>query len=272
MGKDQDRSNRGRVEVTDRFDKDLRYILLWRNSSEKHLTNLEGQNPFIENNCQEINCYITSNRTILNQNVMNFDAIIFNISLLLNWSRWPIHLPKQRSPRQKYVFYGMEASDDHPICNFLVDNFFNWTWSYKFHSDIFTPFIEVKDRSGKVVGPGRSVLWSQNYKTTTDTVANVTKTKAIAWIMDKCEVLSNKMMSVMKLKQALRDHNLYLDIYGCGHLQCPNDDCMKTLRNDYYFYLAFESTVSEDFVSTEVLKAYDNDVVPVVVGGADYIK
>ncbi|XP_026736556.1 alpha-(1,3)-fucosyltransferase C-like [Trichoplusia ni] len=270
VGKDQDSSSEH--DDSDRFDKDLKYILLWTDKSLKEHVNLEGQSPFIENGCSEINCYITTNRTILNQDVRNFDAVIFNISLLLNWSRWPIHLPKGRSQRQKYVFYGMEASDDHPICNLLVDNFFNWTWSYKFHSDIFTPFIEVKDMKGKVVAPNSNVLWSNSLTRTTNSVINVTKTRAVAWIMDKCEILSNKMLSILKLKQALKDHNLYLDIYGCGHFQCPQEDCKKMLQRDYYFYLAIEGAISEDFVSTEVLKAYDNDVVPIVVGGADYIK
>lgn len=270
VGKDQD-SFSEHVD-SERFDKDLKYILLWTDKSQKEHVNWEGQSPFIENGCSEINCYITTNRTILNQDVRNFDAVIFNISLLLNWSRWPVRLPKGRSPRQKYVFYGMEASDDHPICNLLVDNFFNWTWSYKFHSDIFTPFIEVKDMKGKVVAPSSNVLWSNSLTRTTNSVINVTKTRAVAWIMDKCEILSNKMLSILKLKQALKDHNLYLDIYGCGHFQCPQEDCKKMLQRDYYFYLAIEGAMSEDFVSTEVLKAYDNDVVPIVVGGADYIK
>lgn len=271
LGKDQDRSNK-QNDVTDRFEKDLKYILLWRDQSQKEHVNLEGQSPFIKNECPEINCYITTNRTILYQDVGNFDAIIFNISLLLNWRRWPIHLPKERSPRQKYVFYGMESADDHPICNFLVDNFFNWTWSYKFHSDIFTPFIEVKDMNGKTVAPSTSVIWSNDFQRTTNSAQNITKRKTIAWIMEKCEVLSNKMLSILKLKQALKDHHLYLDIYGCGHFQCPKEDCKAMLQKDYYFYLAIEGAMSEDFVSTEVLKAYDSDVVPVVVGGADYMK
>lgn len=36
------------------------------------------------------------------------------------------------------------------------------------------------------------------------------------------------------------------------------------------FYLAFENAIDHDFVTGSVLRAFNNDAVPVVYGGANY--
>uniref|UniRef100_A0A2A4IZ71 Fucosyltransferase n=1 Tax=Heliothis virescens TaxID=7102 RepID=A0A2A4IZ71_HELVI len=277
VGKYEDRFNKIRTYdvVVDRFEKDLKYILVW--STEKDdkdkLLQYEGQTPFIEKNCPQINCYITTNKTILNEDYTNFDAIVFNMSLL-----WEVGgyagLPKHRTKRQKYVFYGMQPSEDHPICNKNVDNFFNWTWSYKFESDIFTPFIEVRDLSGKVVAPGRNVIWTDTMNPVTKSSIEYvkTKTKAVAWVLDECKTKNYKMLFIPRLKRALKAFNLTLDVYGCGHMKCPKGGCLKAIQRDYYFYLAYEESITEDYVSADVLKGYHYDAVPIVFGGADYSK
>nr|XP_049697662.1 alpha-(1,3)-fucosyltransferase C [Helicoverpa armigera] len=264
--------------VVDRFDKDLKYILVWSTEEDdKDNLNYDGQNQFIEKNCPEINCYVTTNKTILNDDYTNFDAIVFNMEMLMKLGGYA-GLPKRRSERQKYVFYGMKPSEDNPICNEHVDNFFNWTWTYKFSSDIFNPFIEVRDLRGKVVAPRGNVIWADTTKpdpitVTRSSMKHVTnKTKAIAWILDDCEMKLNKMYLVPRLKRALKEFNLTLDMYGCGYMECPEGDCLKTIQRDYYFYLAYEGSISEDYVSTEVLKGYHYDAVPVVFGGAKYDK
>lgn len=276
IGKYQDRFSKYRsLDVfVDRFDKDLKYILVWTIDTDKKDYDFEfnGQSPFIENNCPEINCYITTNKTILNESYTNFDAIVFNMSLLWKWKNSV--LPQERTKRQKYVFYGMQASDDHPICSVRVDNFFNWTWTYKFYSDIFTPFIEVRDLNGTVVAPSRNPSWIRDVKplTKTEKEKKSMKTKAIAWIIDKCDIKSNRMLSMIKFGQALKEFSLSIDVYGCGNKKCPEEGCLKAIEKEYYFYLAYEGSVSEDYVTAEVLKAYHHDAVPVVVGGADYTK
>lgn len=46
--------------------------------------------------------------------------------------------------------------------------------------------------------------------------------------------------------------------------------CHWRIRKNYYFYLAFEDSISADYITTEVLYAYDNNAVPIVYGGATY--
>ena len=63
-----------------------------------------------------------------------------------------------------------------------------------------------------------------------------------------------------------------VDIYGgCGHLYCGStDQCMKMLREDYKFVLAFENSLCTDYVTDKLYSALENSVVPVVYGGANY--
>ncbi|KAJ8728690.1 hypothetical protein PYW07_006386 [Mythimna separata] len=279
-GKFQERFNNLQViilnDTEDRFEKDLKYILVWvkqNQTKNETLFPYDGQTAFIENNCPEINCYITTNQTILNDDYSNFDAIVFNTSLMAKFDGYH-GLPKKRRKRQKYVFYGMQSADDHPICNIHVDNFFNWTWTYKFYSDIFSPYIEVKNLNGKVVAPSRKVQWTTHLNpiTKSDVKKVTTKTKAIAWIIDNCSFGLRRLVLLPKLTRALKEFNLTLDVYGCGYKQCPKGGCLKAIEKDYYFYMAVEDGVSEDYVTAEVLKGYQNDAVPVVFGGADYTK
>ncbi|KAF9804301.1 hypothetical protein SFRURICE_011916 [Spodoptera frugiperda] len=261
--------------VVERFEKDLKYILVWSSNSEQAETLLqyEGQEAFIERDCPEINCYITTNKTILNDDYVNFDAIVFNMSIF--WQPGGFSkLPERRAKRQKYVFYGMLPSDSHPICNLRVENFFNWTWTYKFYSDIYSPFIEVKNLVGNVVAPNRNVIWKNDLRTSTksDAVRVSTKTKAVAWVMDKCGPKIYTMFGLTKLRKALKQFNLTLDVYGCGNLNCPEGGCAEAIQKEYYFYFAYDGSMAEDYVTTEVLKAYLNDAVPIVVGGADFTR
>lgn len=274
----QERFNDTKSYEDDRFEKDLKYILVWAkyHPVRKNVTLLpsEGQTLFIENNCPEINCYITANESILNNDYMNFDAIVFNMTLMSKYGYFH-RLPTNRTKRQKYVFYGMQAADSHPICNIRADNFFNWTWTYKFYSDVFSPFIEVKDWNGKVVAPSRKVLWTTHLKPHTDSDVRIVyrKTKAIAWVLEDCKHAEKvKKTFVPKLSRALKAFNLTIDVYGCGNRKCPLEGCLKAIERDYYFYLAAEVSMSEYYVTAEVLKGYHHDAVPVVVGGADYTK
>ncbi|KAM3965946.1 alpha-(1,3)-fucosyltransferase C [Aphomia sociella] len=256
----------------DRFAKDLKYILVW--TTPDRFTNPfgEGQMPFISNTCSYINCYITSKKTLLNRDNRNFDAVIFDVHNLRHWKN--IHLPRERSIRQKYVFYGKRSSDDTPICALFVDKYFNWTWTYKLHSDIVSPFIEVKNLKGDIVAPSLYMKWIENM--TDLTIKQVQelklKTKAVAWIITNCQTRyhTKRMMFAKELQQALKEYSLVLDIYGCRNLECPSESCLKAIEEGYYFYLAYEDSITEDYVTEEVLKGYNHSAVPIVFGGANY--
>ena len=91
--------------------------------------------------------------------------------------------------------------------------------------------------------------------------------------------------------QQLRQY-LTVDVYGaCGDLACQhnweNPECSKmlgmkfsrissskryiiVLERDYMFYLAFENSICVDYVTEKLFRTLELDVVPVVMGGANY--
>ncbi|XP_050682732.1 alpha-(1,3)-fucosyltransferase C-like [Leptidea sinapis] len=48
------------------------------------------------------------------------------------------------------------------------------------------------------------------------------------------------------------------------------EDCLDLLRKDYFFYLAFENSLAEDYVTEKILYPLMHYTVPIVYGGADY--
>ncbi|XP_061717277.1 alpha-(1,3)-fucosyltransferase C-like [Cydia pomonella] len=101
-----------------------------------------------------------------------------------------------------------------------------------------------------------------------------TKSKAAAAIIDVCKSNSNRENFVYLLQTAMAKYNLTLDVFGnCGMKQCKRRSfgaCNWRLKNQYFFYLAMEDSIDHDFVTDTVLRAYKNNVVPVVYGGANY--
>ncbi|CAG9782535.1 unnamed protein product [Diatraea saccharalis] len=255
-----------------RIDNEMKYILIWLTVDFNVNFFGEGPGAFVKNNCSFVNCYLSADKHLLKGYNKEFDVVLIDIGVLRR-SLWnSIVMPQKRSVKQKYLFHSMRSSDETPVCNVNADGYFNWTWSYKIDSDISTPFIEVKDTGGNTVAPRREVKWIENMKPLTDADKEKLKTKkkAVAWIPESCNTRINRMEYVRKLKEALKEHDLELDIYGCSMKTCPKEGCMQALEKYYYFYLAYEPSHAKDYVTEEVLKAYHHNTVPIVKGGADY--
>ena len=48
--------------------------------------------------------------------------------------------------------------------------------------------------------------------------------------------------------------------------------CEKIIENKYKFYLSFENSLCSDYVTEKLFRKLSLDIVPVVMGGADYNK
>lgn len=262
-----------KTETETKTDLKLRFILIWSGENETTPTNFigEGQTPFKKKNCTYTNCIITTNKKLLDGDYTKFDAVVINVTYLKRWKK--LDMPLLRTRKQKYIFYGMLAADDYPVCNNKADDYFNWTWSYKLYSDIFAPFIEVKNLKGKVVAPTVYPKWENYFNLSSTLIPNqnhyTKKPKAVAWIMNKCGTRISRIEYVKQLKQKLKILNHSLDIYGCGNLIYDPSDVNEIIRRNYYFYLVYEDSLSEDYVTKEIIKAYDNHVLPIVISGAD---
>ncbi|XP_039758280.1 alpha-(1,3)-fucosyltransferase C-like isoform X2 [Pararge aegeria] len=234
----------------------------------------EGNSAFIKNKCKHTNCFVTDDSEYFNEQT-DFDAIAFNGRDVIHL--WPFQFPAKRSPKQKYIFGAMESPDNFPACDKSLDGFFNWTWTYKLDSDFRWGYITVYDLNGTAVGPKIDMAWPKLNPITEDLKVKLTsKSKAAAWLVSHCGTKSGREHFVEELQKELVGYGWTVDIYGkCGPLSCQksgNHSCFKTIENDYYFYLSFENSFSEDYVTEKLLTALNNYAVPIVFGAADYTR
>ena len=48
------------------------------------------------------------------------------------------------------------------------------------------------------------------------------------------------------------------------------DGCFKKLASQYKFYLSFENSICDEYVTEKLTRAFASNVVPIVFGGANY--
>lgn len=254
-----------------RLPTDLKFILKWT-IAFGHYTSTRlknGQEVFIEENCTYYNCFLTHDVTLLLE-IRNFDAILFDVDN--TWSNYP----RLRSPHQTYIFVATESANNYPMCHSEYENYFNRTWTYKLDSDIRWSYITVLDKNGTVVGPKINMEWKNPMDPVSDEVKArlAFKKKAAAWFVSYCNAKSERSKVARQISGALAKHGYDIDIYGaCGKLSCPRNElqsCLGILERSYYFYLAFENSLCEDYVTEKLLYATQHYTVPIVFGGANY--
>ncbi|CAG9786046.1 unnamed protein product [Diatraea saccharalis] len=263
---------------TNSAKKQMKYILQWTSARNVPFIYMGvGQEGFNSRNCPHTNCIVTADRNLLGD-VKKFDVIAFSGPEVIRM--FHRSLPQDRSEKQKYVFASIESSHYYPICSNRLDNFFNWTWTFRLDSEVRWGYMLIKDSNNNTIGPKKIMHWMklQDMEPISDEFKSKlrTKTKAAAWFVSNCFDKSGRMNYAMDLKKQLGKYGLELDIYGdCGTLTCPRDkqdDCDRMLDKTYYFYLSFENSFSEDYVTEKLLHALRNNVVPVVYGGANYTR
>lgn len=243
-----------------------KYVLMW---NKYHLiVKDDGNDVFSKLNCSVSNCIFTANRDLLSD-YSRFDAILFNhIHLNTKEGR-----PTRRSNSQIYIFTTIESAANLPACEIYNDEFFNWTFTHRLDSDVVWNYFVVRDSIGNIVAPSKNVNWLVTKKHISPKIRSIFKgrRKAAAWIVSHCNADSLRDEYLTRLQQHLFHYSLTLDVYGqCTGTKCENNDCEKMLRDNYYFYMAFENSFSEDYVTEKVLHGYDNYVVPIVYGAANY--
>ncbi|CAH0663830.1 unnamed protein product [Spodoptera exigua] len=256
--------------------KDFKYILLWtRKDYAPFYFYGEGQRAFLENDCEQIKCYVATDRKFFGHDLTKFDAIAFNGRNMKSND-----LPSIRSPHQQYIYINMESADNYPVCDKAFNGFFNWTSSYRLDSDIRCGYIVIRNKQGDIVGPNQKMLWEKKPTTIDEEYIDMSrvknKTKAAAWFVSNCRSRSGRLSYAKGLMNALKPFNLTVDVYGkCGKSRCPTtgaNNCSHLLQHDYYFYMSMENSFDEDYVTEKLLTALHNDVVPIVYGGADYTR
>ncbi|XP_077187794.1 3-galactosyl-N-acetylglucosaminide 4-alpha-L-fucosyltransferase FUT3-like isoform X2 [Paroedura picta] len=150
--------------------------------------------------------------------------------------------PNPRPPSQLWIWFNLESPSHSPNLGFM-DNQFNLTMSYRRDSGIFTPYgwLEVLDHPQNVTVPPKS--------------------KLVAWVVSNWNSGSHREQYYEELKKYIK-----VDVYGQNHLPLPRDKHLSTL-SQYKFYLSFENSIHEDYITEKVWKdAFLSMAVPIVMG------
>lgn len=108
---------------------ELKNILFWNDAYGVRTYDVGfGREHFYENLCPDTRCYTTSNRSYL-KSVEDFDAVVIH-QRGIDWS----DMPKKRSSKQRYVHWVIESSQYLYMDIHNLDNYFNWTMTYKKNS------------------------------------------------------------------------------------------------------------------------------------------
>lgn len=160
----------------------------------------------------------------------------------------------QRNPHQRIIYFTREsASYTFMPPEELPDGYFNWTMTYKRDADIWFPYGHVT--ASKSFRP-LAELKSQWLN------ALQMKSKKVLWIASNCQTMSRREAYVNQLRQYID-----VDIYG----QCGNSTSDYTnLIHQYKFFLSFENSLCNDYVTESFFRALQNTLIPVVMGGANY--
>lgn len=259
-------------------NRSLIYVLLATGLNDPYQEIPMEQRPFIDRKCGHQNCFL-SDTPYYFEDVRDFDVVVYSAPSIRRHmsNQREVNHPGSRSLKQKYILYSLEASGNYPITA-AYDGFFNWTWTYKFNSDIIAPYIAVRNKRGKLIGPGPEIHWMKatDMKPTSIRIIRKLKYKQIAaaWFVSHCDAQSMRLEYANELNKYLGLYGQKVDIFGsCGNLSCPLgwiQECYALVESDYYFYLSFENSFCVDYVTEKLLHAVEHFAVPVVLGGADY--
>ncbi|EFA05856.1 alpha-(1,3)-fucosyltransferase C [Tribolium castaneum] len=228
---------------------DTKTILYWTPMFQS-LNFYLGLGSKIFEKCAYNNCYATYVKN--ERPVEKFDAIIFHgVEYQEKW----FGKPQKRNPNQVYIFSNQESPVNTPSFIRDFDNFYNWTMTYRLDSDILRPYgFLVKQKTG--------------YKL--PTVEEIQKRpKKIAWFVSNCGTSSERELLVNEIQK-----EIHVDVYGrCGTLHCEKNNkegCYDMMERKYKFYLSFENSICEDYVTEKLYNVLQRNIVPIVYGGADY--
>ncbi|KAG7202379.1 hypothetical protein KM043_018698 [Ampulex compressa] len=230
-------------------------ILIWKHGpflERRHIRRFTNKKFLPWDNCTVKNCVLSYRAEDLDVAA----AVVFHLHL----TKSPLEIPRRTRRNQRWIF----LTDESPINTFLhgdqklrdYNGLFNWSMSYRTDSDIPVPY-------------GRTILKDFSSSESVDELISSQKTKLVAIMGSNCAGNNGRWRYVNELKSYLGDE---LDVFGrClnGNVTaCPGHfdrDC--SALNAYKFYLAFENSNCEEYITEKVYwHGYHKLAVPIIMG------
>ncbi|XP_018368722.1 PREDICTED: alpha-(1,3)-fucosyltransferase C [Trachymyrmex cornetzi] len=248
-------------------EKGVKTILLW-NTLFGNKNFYFGQKEDIFRDCPFDKCKMFNDRNYLN--VEDYDAILFHGNEMNDYE-----VPQKRKTTQFYVYVNLESPANRKVHQKYQRNFFNLTMTYRLDSDILWTYMIVEDvKNGEFVAPSKDVDWSafQNHTRDAEEVSSAIldtirgKSKPVSWLVSNCYAKSGRLEYVKELSK-----HIDVDVYGkCGEFSCYHNCFKDVIETNYFFYLSFENSFCDDYVTEKLTNPLRHNVIPVVYGSANY--
>ncbi len=202
--------------------------------------------------CGRYKCDVTRDKSdIGSSHAVVFHARAFDIDSCIS----EVKAGKTHRLQSQRWILSNEESPVHSPDYHKFNGIFNWTMTYKHDSDIWYPYGIVKPGQHKSgFDPNVNYLSGRN--------------KSVVAFISNCNGHRLEMV------KALRKY-INIDIYGWGSchdktkLKCHMNTCWYLLK-DYKFYLAIENSICKEYITEKTYRnAYDYDLVPVILSGAN---
>lgn len=184
-----------------------------------------GRKKFIQDDCSVNACSLTAEGRFQS----TADLVLFQIDAFFD-------VPPKKTAGQIWLLWLLESPLNTPEFRHMQD-VINWTATYRSDSTIVTPYEKF-------------VLKAQPSDTRLSPRMNYAKgkSKMVAWFVSNCLAGNGRWEYLLELRQYVP-----VDVFGaCGDKVCQRDnetECNKMLRRDYKFYLSFENSNCEYYIT-----------------------
>ena len=247
--------------------------LLWYDTHNKSMVVFTTSLGFSK--CKYKNCqYETFFSRTDTKPTKPFDA---DAILIQSAGIWDLSPPPRRDQDQVFVLGVRDAfprttAERDPGMGIEWVDLFNWTMTYRLDSDIVVKYGDIVEKEDK------NEIANKKY----DQIFDEKEDKAV-WFVSHCRTRSMREHYVREIQNVIG-----VDIFGgCGseppchkphrkeiQFEVSQYDamCFEEIVKQYKFYLAFENTLVQDYVTEKVYSWYSRDIILVVRGGSNYSK
>ena len=149
------------------------------------------------------------------------------------------------------------------------ENFFNWTMTYRQDSTVSIPYGRLrKIKEHPQEGEQLEKLieqFGENNKPLAEKKGN--SLVRVAWMVSNCLTKSNREGYVEALKKFI-DVDVYGSCYKDSKICEKNgsDSCWNYISDHYKFYLSFENSLCNDYITEKFWEPLKRNIVPIVLG------
>jgi alpha-1,3-fucosyltransferase len=253
--------------------RDIKTILIWNSANRIETAAFGfGRQTFFQQGCDIKECVVFDNKTSILP-LEEYDAIIIHMHELRQNG-----MPNfTRRAHQRLIYLTQESPVTSPYISAAIHglgNLFNWTMTYKLNSDVQLLYGRILPESTapKTLEETHRMIEAMHFPSAKNYAAN--KTRLAVWMASHCTTNSLRETYVKELSKYIP-----VDIYsGCGNFSCPRNginwlsypECYDELETKYKFYLSFENSICNDYVTEKFFEIMNHNMIPIVYGGANY--